>query len=480
MKVHLFVIVALLSHFSRAQSGYKIDIKIKGLKDTTAYLFYYYGEATVPKDTARVNSQGLCTFDGKTALPQGVYMYVLGKSKHFEFMVSNQQHFQMETVFNDYIPNMKVTGDEDNKIYFDNLNFIGDQHKDADPLLKIIRDTTLKEDQKKEAREAFQKINTKVVTRQEEIINKYPTTLTARILKLNRPIQVPDPPKKPDGSIDSSFQLRYYRKHFFDNFDLADPALIQLSKPYYSDKLNEYLDKLFLQSPDTLVAAIDGVASVAKKNQEAYKYLVWACCSKYRQPKIMGLDEVYVRLVDKYFISGEMDYWINAKFKQTLKEEADKLRTSLVGKTGGNLSMQDQNFQQKSLYDIKKKYTVIYFFDPDCGHCREQSPKLVSFYEQNKVKYNLEVYAVSLDTSMQKMRNYIKEMKMTWITVNAPRSYNGPFSKMYNAETTPTIYILDDTHKIVAKGLPVEKVDDFLSHYEKFLQRKTNQKPKGS
>ena len=194
----------------------------------------------------------------------------------------------------------------------------------------------------------------------------------------------------------------------------------------------------------------------------------------------MGLDEVYVRLIDKYFVSGDMDFWISESLKKSVKEYADKLRVSLIGNTGANLIMQDQNFQKRSLYDIKKKYTILYIFDPDCGHCREESPKLVDFYMKNKVKFNLEVFSVSADTSMQKMRDYIKEMKMTWITVNGPRSYVGQYAKLYYAETTPSLYVLDEKKKIIAKGLPVTQLEDFLTNHERFLQRRAAAKSKGT
>src|SRR6185436_9191763 len=113
----------------------------------------------------------------------------------------------------------------------------------------------------------------------------------------------------------------------------------------------------------------------------------------------MGLDEVFVRLYDKYYESGEMDYWVNKAMKKSMKDYADKLRNSLIGKTAFNLAMQDQNKQRKALYDITKKYALIYIFDPDCGHCKEETPKLVTFYNQNKAKFDLEVFAVCLDSS---------------------------------------------------------------------------------
>ena len=79
----------------------------------------------------------------------------------------------------------------------------------------------------------------------------------------------------------------------------------------------------------------------------------------------------------------------------------------------------------------------------------------------------MEVYAVSADTSMQKMKNYIKEMKMPWITVNGPRSTVGSYQKLYDAFSTPTLYILDEKKKIIAKKPPIEILEDFFNNYEK-------------
>ena len=121
---------------------------------------------------------------------------------------------------------------------------------------------------------------------------------------------------------------------------------------------------------------------------------------------------------------------------------------------------------------VTSPWTIIFIFDPDCGHCREETPKLVTFYNQGKDKYNFEVFAVSLDSSMQKMRNYIKDMKMSWITVNGPRSYSGSLFNSYYADTTPMLYIVDNKRKIIAKGLPTDRVEDFLINYEKFERRK--------
>jgi thiol-disulfide isomerase/thioredoxin len=469
MRLFLISLFLLVTLSCFAQSAYKLNFKIKGLKDTTIYLGYYYGESTYIKDTARVNTSGEFVFEGKQPLVQGGYFLVLDKTRLFEmFVISDNQKFSMETNTEDYVKNMVVTGDIDNKIFFENMLFNMERHKEAEPLIKILQDTVLKEDQKKEAREAFTKINDKVNAYQDEIIEKYPKTLTARIFKANKAVKIPDPPKKADGTIDSTFQLRWYRQHFFDNFDLADDAMIRMPRPMYQEKINEYLDKLFVPQPDSLEKATDFVIAKAKKNQETFKYATWMCVVKYQAPEIMGLDEVYVDLYDKYFATGQMDFWVNEKLKKNLKDQADRLRKSLIGRTGPNLIMLDSQLKARSMYDIKNKYTILFIFDPDCGHCKEETPHLVNFYNTNKKKFDLEVFAVSADTSMAKMKTFIKDMKMeSMITVNGPRTYVGSYQDLYDAITTPSLYILDSRKKIIGKKIPTDKLEDFFTQYER-------------
>jgi peroxiredoxin len=468
------LLLVLISAAAHAQTGYKLDFKVKGLKDTTAFLAYYDRDQTYLRDTAKVDSQGVFSFENSKPLQQGAFMVVLDKTPVFQFVIGHDQRFSMETDVEDYTKHMVVTGDEDNKLFFDNANYLSQKYKESESIIKILRDTTLKEDAKKEAREQFKKATQEVAAYQNDIITKYPTTFTARLIKTSRDVEIPDPPKKADGTLDSTFQFRYYREHYFDNFDLADDALLRLPKPMYQEKVKDYLDRLFLQHPDTLTKEIVRLAAKVKKNQEAYKYFVWTCLVHYQTHKIMGLDEVYVNIYDKFIANGEMDFWLDKKTKQNIKEYVEKIRVSLVNHNAGNLIMQDKDLKAKSMYDIKNKYTILYFFSPDCGHCKEETPKLVDFYNKSRTKFDFEVYAVSIDTSMSKMRSFIKDFKMPWITVNGPRTYVGHWSKLYYAETTPTMYVIDAKRKIIAKKLPIEQLPEFFEKYDQIHRAKPN------
>jgi thiol-disulfide isomerase/thioredoxin len=474
MSLRLLFFSFLLSFqsFSQSAPAYKLDFKIVGLKDTTLLLGHYYGEGTYSKDTTQ-SKNGVFSFDGKKALPPGVYFVILGKVPLFEVLIGTNQKFSLTTDSNDYRGNMKVTGDYDNQLFFDNMRFNMERNKEADPWVKILQDSTLTDEaKKKEAREAISKINEKVLAHQNEVIDKNPQSFTAKFLKTSKKIDIPEPPKKADGTIDSTFALRYYREHYFDYFDLSDEALIRMPKPIYSEKVNEYLDRLFVPDADTLTKAINKLIAKTKNNQETYKYLTWICLLKYQQPKFMGLDQVYVNLFDQYFASGQMDFWVSAKLKENLKTQADRIRSSALGRKSNNLVLQDTQGAMRSMHNMANKYTILYIYDPDCGHCRKETPKLVDF--KNTTKYDVGVYAVAGDSSMTKIKAFVKEMKMEkFVNVNFYYSSVGHYRDLYDAETTPTIYIIDREKKIIGRKIgAVEEIAPFLERYEKFQEIK--------
>ena len=450
---------------AQAQNGYKLDFKISGLPDTTFYLGNFFGESTYVKDTARSDKNGSFTFDGKKPLDEGVYFIVLNKSRLFDILISKDQQFSMSTSHPQYVANMKITGSEENELFFEHLMFNSSMNTEAEPYVKLMRDSTSTKDAQKQARAELDKLNEKVMSYQDKIIDENPETLLTKILKANKRIDIPDAPTLENGRTDSTFSYRYYKTHYWDNFDLSDPAMIRLSEPLYKKKVEDYLDRLILQHPDSITNAINRMAEVAKTNSDTYKYLVWIATLKYQNPEIMGLDEVFVNIYDNYYANGEMDFWANDQLKSNLKERADQLRLSLLGSTAPNLIMQDEDLRSQALYDLKNKYTIIYFYDPDCGHCKKETPKLKKFTEDTSL--DIGVFAVSADTSMAKMRTYIKDMGLEpWTTVNGPRTYTKHYQKLYDAFTTPTIYVLDEKKKIIGKKIPAERLQDFLSRYE--------------
>ena len=463
--VALFLIVP---HVSRAQAGYKLNFKVDGWHDTTVYLGNHYGESILIKDTAFVGKNGSFKFGGTRLKDHGVYFIAMVKDgkahKQFDILIAEDQQFSMTTQADDVLQSMVVTGSDENSLFYKNAKHQTNELKHAAPLETILKDTTSSVQDKEAARAKLNKIRDELIASQDKLIDQNPNSLTSKIIKAYRPVKIPDAPKTSDGRIDSTFQFKWYKHHFFDNFDLAEPGLVCLPDPLYKRKIDEYLDKLTVPTPDSVFEAARRIINAAQTNREAYKYAAWICLRKYQQPAIMGLDEVYVKLFDTYYASGKMNFWVTANTLKALKDQADRIRKSLIGHIGPDLVMQDASLKPQALYALENKYTILYIFDPDCGHCREETPKLVSLYNQKK--WDIGVYAVSADSSMQKMRSYVKEMSMKWTTVNSHRTYTKYYQDLYDAILTPSLFVLDKNKRIIAKHLPVDRRDEFFEKYE--------------
>nr|HNH61793.1 DUF4369 domain-containing protein [Cyclobacteriaceae bacterium] len=215
MKKLLFFFTLVIPFCIAAQTkpGYSIDFKINGLKDTTVYLGYYFAEQAYVRDTARSNSKGEFSFNGKRALPEGPYFLILNRTPSIEIMVGTNQHFGVEldtAALRKPVGNVRFKNDIDNTLYYENLAHNAELSKKAEPHVKIVKDSTLTDEaKKKEAREALKKIGEEAQRYQDKIIQEHPNTMTARLFKTTKQVNVPDPPTRADGSIDSLFQLKY-------------------------------------------------------------------------------------------------------------------------------------------------------------------------------------------------------------------------------------------------------------------------------
>jgi len=437
--------------------GYNIKIKVNGLKDTLCYLANYYGDKQYIKDSARVNSTGNITFKGVESLPGGIYLFVFPNKTYFEIMVDKFQSFSMECDQSDAINTMKINGSQENSDFYNYLQFIQKKSIDMESL-KAEKSRILAEGKSAESILAKMKaVDTEVVTFKNNYIANHPGSFLAAIFNASKETEIPDAPLLPNGAKDSLFQFNYYKSHYFDNFDLSDERILRT--PIYHNKVANYFKNLVLQIPDSLIPECDMVVGKAKKNKETFKYMVWYLTNTYETSQIMGLDAVFVSMVTKYYTKDQAT-WVDDATLYKIQDRASILGPILIGKQAKNLILADTSGNYQSLYNINAKFTVLLFWDPDCGHCKKAVPKVKAFYEKAKSK-GLEVFSINTAVEEQKWKDYVKENKLSWINVADLKTQNN-FRHEFDILTTPQIFILDKNKKIVAKKIDEETMEKIL------------------
>jgi thiol-disulfide isomerase/thioredoxin len=185
----------------------------------------------------------------------------------------------------------------------------------------------------------------------------------------------------------------------------------------------------------------------------------------FRESEVMGHGAVMVKLADDIYLSGKAD-WTTKEWRDNLRKEVDLIRPNLIGVKGHDLVMDSFTGIFVSLYDIKKDFTILYFWEPDCGHCQEATPKLKAFYDKARNE-GIEIFAVCTQSDKAKWEKYIRDNSLNWINGWDPRRVTN-FDYYYNVQSTPTIYVLDRNKVIIAKKLPIESLGSFIENWRKY------------
>lgn len=458
--IYSFIFFSQINVFAQ---GFHYKFKIHGLKDSIAILGNYYGDQQYAKDTSKVSKTGEFEFKDTTLLENGLYFIYFPTKTYFEFIVYNENNFFIETEYGDMLDKMRVTGSPQNEEFLKFQKYMILRQKEQNDLIKL-RDSIKKTDEKryKELDEKVKKLGDDMLAFSDKVIEKRDKYFIGKMMYAQKDIVIPEKFRNLKTKQDSLDNYTYYRTHYYDHIDFDDYAIS--NTPILSQRNKQFFDKIITQEPDTIAREAVNLCKRAQHNKIMFKNLVSTLTDKFNQSKIMGMDKVFVTMVDTFFETGKVT-WLDKARMFRIKNRARELRPCLIGKQAYPLTLKDDNGVMQDLYKVQAKYTVLMFWDPDCGHCKQELPHVISFYETYKPK-GAEIYAVTTETDFPKWSASIKEHKMKFINVYDPND-ESKFREYYDVFSTPVFYILDANKRIIAKRLAAEQLADFIQKYEK-------------
>lgn len=452
MKNYLFIAVLILSSSSLFAQA-KISLTVSDIKDSVAYLGYHFADKRFVLDTVVVK-ETVVEFTNKNKFKTGLYFLYTPKV-YFEFIV-NEPEIVLHSSGPNYLENLKVIKSEENKIFHEMQIFVTNEKKNYNIISSKIKDNpdTVEVQQ---LRKDLKKIDSIVSNYQRALAKDHPDMFVSKMmLAMLKPV-IPDSIKGGDEGMNLKRYL-YYKDHFFDGISIADAGLLRT--PVLHSKIEEYLDKVILQDTDTVIKEVDKLIAISKINEEAYRYLLVTLSNKYETSPIMGHDEVFVHIIEKYYLTGTAS-WVDDDLIGKLSERIASIKPNFIGNQAPPLILTDSLSTRVSLYDIKSDYTVLYFYDPDCGHCKKMTPVLYETYARLQAK-NVEIFAVNTTTNKVRWLEYIRENDYNWINLMDEKGTSN-FRYYYDVRSTPTVYILDKNKKIIAKKIDASQVEEFIN-----------------
>lgn len=483
MRRHFFLFVAAVFGFmSLYAQGYRIKAS---MKNGTGYLYlgYYFGEKKFLQDSALMDKNGTAVFEGKKNLNGGLYILVDSKKERFFDLVidkNQQMSIEIDTAFTP----KSIKGSKENddlNAYQQTNNFL---FKDFESWKTALSKAKTKEDSlvfQQKMNNAFEKAQ----AWRDSFIFKNPEDFLSLMFRLMR-----EPVYKVEGSSpqDTINAIDRYKEEYWSDISFSDIRLLRT--PVFESRVSRYIEQVVARHPDSLKKEIDRFILYSRTDSTMFKYFVSRFTNEYMAPKYMGLDVVFLHLFEKYYLTKQVT-WLNEKDSTLIYNRAYNIMGNILGEPAAELTLLDPNDKPKTLYEIKSPYTLVIFWDPDCGHCREQVPLIDSLYQKEWKAIGMKIVGVLVDTIRtdkskwpavkNKWKTYINDHQLSdWTHLyqsydmreEERKKYIPNFRQNYDVYSTPTIYLLDKDKRIIAKKISAEQVNDFLE-----FQKKHNQSP---
>ncbi len=404
-------------------------------------------------DSAQISPTGQIVFKRQEAYIPGLFYLVLPNNLNLQLLIDLDQTFTMTTSLVNIAKDMKVEGSVDNQLLYDAMRFEDGQRqlfqtnaqkmaglKPGDPNYLQVK---AEQDKLLDDRMAF--LN--------KIFKENPTSL---FTSFKRAGQNPDLRDcyKPDGSLDTAKYTYNYRNRFWNGTDFNDERL--LYTPVISKMLNRYITELTPQHQDSIVKYSISLVDKVTDKPEFLKYFANWIVLHYdpKESTLMDPQAVFVNMIERYF-TYDKAFWSDSSEVFALQQRAYEMSASLVGKKAPEVNVPGTDGKPISLYAKKAPYVVVYMWNPECEHCAEQTPKLVTLYNQMKDK-GFDVYGIAVNTDDAAWRAAIKKYGMPWTNVFDPT--NKSIYGKYYVDNTPEVYLLDSDRTIIAKNLNVDQI----------------------
>lgn len=439
-----------------------IEVTVENYDQDTLYLGYYFGNKKYFYDTASSETNTF-TFKADTSAPKGMYLLLdYEMKKYHDVLLEDDQQFSIKTDSVFSARKVSFKGSDLNEDFYDYILVLTDLRPEAEQLRAKLPDPA--------AQSKLEALNEKVIDKQKELINKYPESILAATIKTNMEMEIPE--FEGDEREVNLKKYRYFREHYFDGIDLGKEKYIRA--PFFYPYVSRYIEEVVPQHPDSINMALDRVLQpMLESRSDAFKFFLVHYLNHYARSNIVGMDAVYVYLVNEYYKSGKA-WWTNEEQLKKILDEVEKIEPTLIGKTAPDVKLKKlDNNEEFSLHEINSPYTIMFFWDPECGHCKKSMPEVIDFYENYKDK-GISFIAVCTKLNQDardKCLEYIKEREGMNIFTNAYDPFlRSRYKQKYDIRSTPKVFILDSDKKILMKNVPAEKLSEVMDQIIKVDQ----------
>lgn len=227
---------------------------------------------------------------------------------------------------------------------------------------------------------------------------------------------------------------------------------------------------------------IDTFFEDSKDNPEFFHELFYTLYQYLKTSASYTLQQGAAYLANKY-IAGMPELWETVTFTTTGETKGSVIRADFsspedfidqtalavlmfyrnpLDRPVADLELRTPKNKKFRIYDVKSRYTVLYFYNTDCALCRGVTKDLAEMYAEYG-RDEMEIVAIYTGRD-NKWKNYLKENDPGWINLWDRKRASGMFDK-YDLIDVPAIYLLDENKNTLAKDINPDVLSVLLEYY---------------
>lgn len=425
--------LVLVFSFFYAFAVLATDISIKmAAPPCPLYVASYFGAGSVLVDSF-VLANGEAVWRCDQDVKEGIYYLAGGKDVgRFDFLIGKDQDFSIELARLDS-KDARIVGAEESEVFLDYQRFVEDrQHS--------------KDEKQYYTQAAFE------------------ASLSGSMLHLVLKAMLPPPAQRASNSLlvlKSDAIYHFNVSHFWDNYDLSDERLV--NTPFFKPQVDHFLRQVLWQREDKILEGCLPILKKAEGQSEVLRVMVSSALAYALEGTVMGIDALAYEVIARYYLSGKMGP-LSASQKQLLLDYVLHTVDCRVGQVAKEMRLDSWEPEkgEVSLYEVQAPYMIVLFWEPDCDYCKSLIPILKNRIYPKYKSLGLHIFAVNTQRDFKLWHDYIVGQQLFDWTHGYQAVGETDFMTAYGVQGTPTMYILDNEKRIVAKNVKVEFLDRML------------------
>lgn len=403
----------------------------------------YYGDRFRVMDSMNTES-GSFYFMLPDDTPPGIFRIIYADTREgirnqnrFVEFIFNRENIELIVASSEKGPEAHFENSRENQVYGEFMEFeLGYEAQVMTVYGELYPDREGSDEGKVQYYNAIQKERAHYM---DSITRLYPDLYSVRIMNAFRAPFIP-------GEISHLERIDTLKECFFDRSAIDDPSL--LYAPVYPFKLMDYLS-LYKdvsltrdEQEEEFIKAVDRIMVNVSREGELREFVVDFLLEGF---EMLGMEQVQIHLADNY-----LDESCESDIAELVLTRMEGYKQMVPGKQAPDIILRDVKGITYQLSELGRSYVLVLFWSSTCVHCHDLLPLLHDWY-LNENSYDLEVMAISIDSSAANFEDAITQESFSWIVAHDPLGWQGRLPADYHVYATPTLYLLDRERTIQAR-----------------------------